>query len=219
MSRANSVEISPRCAARPGQCPAVAAHPHHEVLGLEDVGVLVAGPGAVVALLTLGVQAHPAHPAAQVLLVDAVEALLGVDVDDAGPHVQGVVVLLELLVRVERLAIAERPLALAAWALTGFVGGFIMWWLLRGAGLRTRSSPGAVRRRRSGGQLKVQGGLGPITTSRQTTTGTNALEVDMPPRHQRDAVGVDRRGGGHVTNCATDTDNSNALNRGDLCSW
>ena len=56
--------------------------------GLEDVGVLVAGPGAVVALLALGVQAHPAHPATQVLLVDAVEALLGVDVEDAGPHVE-----------------------------------------------------------------------------------------------------------------------------------
>ena len=106
-----------------GQRPAVAAHPHHEVLGLEDVGVLVAGPGAVVALLALRVQAHPAHPAAQILLVDAVEALLGVDVDDAGAHVQRVVVLLELLVGVERLAIAELPLALATRALDGLCSG------------------------------------------------------------------------------------------------
>ena len=75
--------------------------------------------------------------------------------------------------------------------------------LLIGAGVRTRMSPGAVRRRRSGGQLKVQ--VGRSTTSRQTTTGTNALEVDMPPRHQRYAVGEDA-GGGHVPNCATDTD-------------
>src|SRR6476619_2355185 len=59
----------------------------------------------------------------------------------------------------------------------------------------------AVRRRRSGGQLKVQ--VGRSTTSRQTTTGTNALEVDMPPCHQRDAVGEDT-GGGHGANCATD---------------
>src|SRR5262249_3143794 len=35
--------------------------------------------------------------------------------------------------------------------------------------------------------------------------GTNALEVDMPPSHQRYAVGVDA-GGGHVPNSATDTD-------------
>jgi hypothetical protein len=106
-----------------GQRPAVTAHPHHEVVGLEDVGVLIAGPGAVVALLALRVQTHPAHPAAQVLLVDAVEALLGVDVQDAGAHVQRVVILLELLVGVERLAIAELPLALATRALDRLCGG------------------------------------------------------------------------------------------------
>ncbi len=79
----------PQRAQRGGrQRAAVAAHPHHEVLGLEHVGVLVAGPGAVVALLALGVETPPAHPAAQVALVDAVEALLGVDVLDAGPHVR-----------------------------------------------------------------------------------------------------------------------------------
>src|SRR5215207_6964940 len=61
----------------------------------------------------------------------------------------------------------------------------------------------AVRRRRSGGQLKVQ--VGRSTTSRQTTTGTNALEVDMPPRHQRDTLRK-AAGGGHDVNCATDTD-------------
>ena len=91
---------------------AVTAHPHHEVLGLEDVGVLVAGPRAVVALLTLGVEAHPAHPAPQVVLVDAVEALLGVDLLDPGADVERVVVLLELLVGVERFPVPECPLAL-----------------------------------------------------------------------------------------------------------
>ena len=131
VSRANSVEISPSVrSAAVGQGAAVAAHPHHEVLGLEDVDVLVAGPGAVVALLTLGVEAPPAHPAAQVLLVDAVEALLGVDVLDAGAHVERVVVLLELLVGVERLAIAERPLAFAlAFRRRGLAGcvAVVMW--------------------------------------------------------------------------------------------
>ena len=120
---------------RRAQGAAVAAHPHHEVLGLEDVGVLVTRPCAVVALLTLGVEAHPAHPAAQILLVDAVEALLRVDVDDPRAHVQRVVVLLELLVRVERLAVAERPLALAAWRLTPALAVVIAVMALR---LRSR---------------------------------------------------------------------------------
>ena len=118
-----------------GQRPAVAAHPHHEVGGLEDVGVLVAGPGAVVALLALRVQAHPAHPAAQILFVDAVEALLGVDVEDAGTHIQRVVILLELLIGVERLAIAELPLPLATRAFARALQWSLVW-LLRGAGVR-----------------------------------------------------------------------------------
>src|SRR5262249_24895972 len=84
----------------------------------------------VVALLALGVEAHPPHPAAQVLLVDAVEALLGVDIDDAGAHVECVVVLFELLVGVEWLAIAELPLALATWALDGLCRGHLVWLLL-----------------------------------------------------------------------------------------
>ncbi len=129
------------------QCPAVAADPHHEVLGLEDVGVLVAGPGAVVALLALGVETHPAHPAAQILLVDAVEALLGVDVEDARPHVERVVVLLELLVRVERLAVAERPLPLAARALDGLCGchwGLAPSWSRRSDALFTGGLSGGA---------------------------------------------------------------------------
>src|SRR3954471_10128237 len=52
---------------------------------------------------------------------------------------------------------------------------------------------------------EVRGGLGPRSSAaRQTTTGTNALEVDMPPGHQRDAVSK-APGGSHVANCATDT--------------
>ena len=75
-----------------------------------------------------------------------------------------------------------------------------------GAGLRsalfTGGCPAAQIRR----PAESTGWAGPRSgASRQTTTGTNALEVDMPPRHQRDAVGEDA-GGGHVANCATDTD-------------
>src|ERR1700738_4303973 len=66
------------------------------------------------------------------------------------------------------------------------------------------SSPGALRRRRSGGQLKVQ--VGRSTASGQTTTGTDTLEIDMPPSHQRDAVG--EVGGRHGVNCATDSHTS-----------
>ncbi len=144
---------------------AVAAHAKHEVLGLEHVDVLVAGPGAVVALLALGVKAPPAHPAAQILLVDAVEAVNGVDVLDAVAHVERVVVLLDLLVRVERLAIAQLPLAFAL-ALRRALGR----GLCHGCGSFVEPAFGraihrwAVRRRRSGGQLKVRGGLGPRST-------------------------------------------------------
>src|SRR6185369_9513829 len=96
------------------ELPAVDPHPQHEVavvqlLRLERGRLPAADPG-----LALGVQAEPAEPAAQVSRVDRVETALGVDVDDALPHVQPIVVLLVLLVLVQRLAVAERPLAFAA---------------------------------------------------------------------------------------------------------
>ncbi len=97
-----------------GQRTAVGAHPHHEVRGLQQFGVVVTGEGAVIALLTLGVKAHPAHPAPQVGLVDAVEALLGVDIEDAGADVEGVILLFEHLVGVQWIAATQRPLTLIA---------------------------------------------------------------------------------------------------------
>ena len=140
---------------------AVAAHPHHEVLGLEDVGVLVAGPRAVVALLTLGVEAHPAHPAPQVVLVDAVEALLGVDLLDPGADVERVVVLLELLVGVERFPVPECPLALvprrqvaAPFRSAGSCDGAPQ---IKELTFELRETTGELfRRRRSGGQLEYR---------------------------------------------------------------
>src|SRR4051794_34653869 len=60
----------------------------------------------------------------------------------------------------------------------------------------TGSCPAAQIRRpaeSTGGQVSALG---------QTTTGTNALEIDMPPSHQRDAV--KEMGGDHVLNSATD---------------
>ena len=149
---------------------------------------------AVVALLALGVQAPPAETAAQVALVDAVEAAAGVDVLDARPHVERVVVLLDLLVGVERLAVAQRPLALAAGAWR--VGRWSSEVSLLREDRRRRTAqftggcPAAQIRR----PAESAGGHG-STTSRQTATAANALEIDMPPRHQRNArAGL---GGGH----------------------
>ena len=74
--------------------------------------------------LALGVEAPPAHPAAQVGGIDRVEPALGVDVLDARADVEPVVVALRALVRVQRLAVSELPLALAALGLgRGAVGG------------------------------------------------------------------------------------------------
>ena len=88
--------------------------PHHEVAVVELLGLEQPGLAATDAGAALGIEAHPAHPAAQVGAIDGVEPGLGVDVEDAAPHVQRVVVLLHAFVDVERLAHAEGPLALAA---------------------------------------------------------------------------------------------------------
>ena len=93
---------------------AVGADPQHEVAVVELLLLEGAGLAAVDAGLALGVETHPAHPATEVGGVDRVEAALGVDVEDPVADVEGVVVLLRLLVLVQRLAVAERPLALGA---------------------------------------------------------------------------------------------------------
>ena len=96
-----------------GQPPAVDADAEHEVGVLELLGLQQGGLAAGDALRPLGVEAHPAHPAAEVAGVDAVEAGLRVDVEDPLTDLEAVGVLLHPLVGVERLAVAERPLALA----------------------------------------------------------------------------------------------------------
>ena len=155
--RANSCEISPMtrsCCG--GQPPAVDADPQHEVLvvqllRLQDRGLAAVDPG-----LALGVQAPPAHPAAQVVGVDRVEAALGVDRLNACPHIETVVVLLELLVAVERREVAHGPLALAAVASglaagrggCGRSAGWRPWVyvLLGGSRQRTALAPRDLRR-------------------------------------------------------------------------
>ena len=96
-------------------CAAVDADPEHEELVLQLVRLQHGGAPAVDARLALGVEAPPAEPAAQVLRVDRGEAAVRVDGLDAGPDVERVVVLLDPLVGVERLAVAERPLTLTPW--------------------------------------------------------------------------------------------------------
>ena len=100
-----------------GQRAAVEADAEHEVAVVELLGLQHRGAAAVDAGAALGVEAPPAHPAAQVGGVDGVEAALAVDRLDPGADVQPVVVLLGALVRVERFAVAELPLAFAALAL------------------------------------------------------------------------------------------------------
>ena len=92
----------------------VAAHAEHEELVVELLLLEHRGLAAVEARGALGVEAHPAEPAAQVGGVDGGEAALGVDVQDARADVERVVVLLGLLVLVQRLGVAERPLSFAA---------------------------------------------------------------------------------------------------------
>ena len=106
-----------------GELAAVDADPQHEELVVELVRLEHRGLAAVDARAALGVEAPPAEPAAQVGRVDTGEAALAVDVLDPGPDVEPVVVLLDALVRVERLEVAQRPLSFAALALRGSCGG------------------------------------------------------------------------------------------------
>src|SRR5262249_50447445 len=146
----------------------------------------------------LRVQPVPAEPAAQVSRVDGVEAVLGVDVDDPLADVEPVVVALVFLVLVERLAIAERPLAFAAFAL----GPSCDWHVgrvlqVRGRacdenlGLRWAACTGAVRPPGPAGgcpasHARPAGNPGRRLAGEQTDGAADAQEVDVPaPDEQR----------------------------------
>ena len=111
VSRAYAAEMS----AMTRSCSLVSAPPSMRTRSMKyssssSSGSRTRRPAAVDAGPALGVEPPPAHPAAQVGRVDRVEAPVGVDVLDPGPDVEPVVVLLDLLVGVERLAVAHRPL-------------------------------------------------------------------------------------------------------------
>jgi hypothetical protein len=107
-------DVGDRAQLGEAQLAAVDADPQHEVLVLELVRLQDRGTPAVDASAALGVEPPPAEAAAQVGRVDRGEPAVGVDVLDARPHVERVVVLLRPLVRIERLPVPERPLPLAA---------------------------------------------------------------------------------------------------------
>jgi len=137
----------PRCGRRPideftfgAQRPAVHPDAEHEELVLELVRLERGGAAAVDALAALGAEPPPTHPSAQVVGRDRGEALLGVDLLDALADVERVVLGLELLVVVQRRAVAEGPLAMGG-------RGTLAPRALGGGGHGVLSSgPGAARR-------------------------------------------------------------------------
>ena len=168
--------------------PAVGADPQHEVLVVELVLLEDRGLAAVDAGLALRVEAHPAEPAAEVGGVDRVEAALGVDVDDPGADVERVVVLLGLLVLVQRLGVAERPLALGALG-PGDLG------VPSGLGLKTKVrhwteslfADGRARR-------WARRGRGGFVSAKPTHRAARAPEVHVAASHEVHGG----RNGGHV---------------------
>ena len=134
-----------------GQCAAVDADAQHEVLVVELPRLERGGLAAVDAGAALGVEPVPAEATAEVTGIDGGESALGVDVLDACPDVERVVVLLRLLVRVERLAISQRPLSFALLA-------------ARIGRLRSRGRSGTARARRPGGNI---GGHGILVLKKQ----------------------------------------------------
>ena len=197
-SRPNSVLMPPMtrsCVA--GQLAAVDADPHHEVLVLELLGLQHGGLAAGDALGALGVEAHPAHAAAQVAGVDAVEAGLRVDVDDPLTDLETVGVLLHPLVGVERLPVAQSPLALAALGAVARAGGgrHVRYFFLR-------LSPHGDRRGCSGGRCRfgvaVDGCAGGPGSARGATGGAgDAREIDVQARDEGNAAA------GHAVDGAT----------------
>ncbi len=126
-------DLTDRPQLRRGQPAAVDPDPEHEVAVVQLLRLKHGGLAAVDAGLALGVQPPPAHASAKVVGVDRVEPALGVDRLNACPHVETVVVLLELLIAVERGVVPQGPLAFAAVA-SGLAAGRGGRGLFRGSG-------------------------------------------------------------------------------------
>jgi hypothetical protein len=169
------------------QLTAVDAHAQHEELVVELLGLQRRGLATVDAGTTLRVQAPPAEASAHVAGIDRVEAAVRVDVLDAGAHVERVVVLLGLLVGVERLAVPERPLALAALlARTSGGGGLDGSHVIPSVSSTRRGAVGTSRRaqwtKRSGArevQRQIMVRARPRSTWRRSTSQT--VSADCMP--------------------------------------
>jgi len=110
-----------------GQGPAVDADSQHEELGFELLGFQRRGLATRDALAALGVEAEPPEAVAQIDRVDAGEAGVLVNVDDALAHREAVAVALRALVDVERLAVSEGPLALSLARRHGAIPSGVGW--------------------------------------------------------------------------------------------
>ena len=97
-----------------GQCPSIDADPEHEVLVLELFRRQRGGSAAVDAGCALGVEPPPAEAASPIGRVDAGDTGMAVHLLDPLAHVEAVIVLFDLLVHIERLAVALGPLPLGA---------------------------------------------------------------------------------------------------------
>ena len=106
-----------------GQQPTVDPDPQHEERVFQLVRLEHRGTAAVDTGRTLRVQTPPAETAPQIARVDAVEAGVTVNVLDPRAAVQTVVVLLHPLVRVQRLPMTHRPLALTPPGVRALTGG------------------------------------------------------------------------------------------------
>src|SRR6185437_10508764 len=140
------------------QRPAVDPYAEHEEAVLELLRVEPRGAAARDARRTLGVEPEPAEPATQVGGIDAVEPGVLVAVDDPLPGVEAVVVALDPFVLVQRLAVAEGPLALAALGRHGRL-------VLPGAGGAASGTPQGL-------------------SSALTDRAVDPAEVDVATRHQ-----------------------------------
>ena len=79
-----------------------------------DTKLLDGQDPAVDSLLALGKEAPIAQATMEVVSRDRVETLLGINLLNAGPHVERVILELELLVRVQRLKLTQGPLTYLA---------------------------------------------------------------------------------------------------------
>ena len=91
----------------------IAAHAHHEIAVVQLFFTQLGSGTTVEAGCSLGVEAHPPEATAQVCGVDRVKSQVGIATQDAGLHIERVVILLGLLVLVERLTMTQGPLTFA----------------------------------------------------------------------------------------------------------